>query len=353
MRRASVLSLLMILGISAGLFAQQQGTPPPPPQQAQPAPQGQQPLVTNVRLVDLLFTVINKRERFVTDLEKTDFKVLEDNQPQQIRFFSRQSDLPLRVALLLDTSNSIRQRLKFEQDAATDFLYNVLRPNRDQAFLMTFDSDPEVVLDYTSDLDKLRDAINAQRAGGGTALYEAVIKASEKLANAPLPPGENPNMRRILVVISDGEDNLSQHTRADSIESAQRSGVVIYPISTSTEWVSTDDTSNDPAKRMNRKYLKSEGDEVLNGFANETGGRAFFPYHVEDVSESFLDIGTELRSQYSLAYSPTNGIVDGKFRKIHIEVINRKGLDVRTRKGYYAVPPIVSTLVPGEGSQDR
>ena len=106
---------------------------------------------------------------------------------------------------------------------------------------------------------------------------------------------------------------------------------------------------------MNRKYLKSEGDEVLTAFANETGGRAFFPYHVEDVSESFLDIGTELRSQYSLAYSPTNGIVDGKYRKIQIEVVGRKGLDVRTRKGYYAVPPIVSTLVPGEGqsNQDR
>jgi Ca-activated chloride channel family protein len=348
MRRASVFCVLVILGISAGVFAQQQTTPPPPAQ----APPSQQPLVSNVRLVDLLFTVVNKREKFITDLDQADFKVLEDNQPQQIRFFSRQSDLPLRVALLLDTSNSIRQRLKFEQDAATDFLYNVLRSNRDQAFLMTFDSEPEVDLDYTSDLDKLRNTINEQRAGGGTALYEAIIAASQKLANAPLPAGPNPSMRRVLVVISDGEDNLSRHTRADAIEAAERSGVVIYPISTSTEWISAEDT-DDPSKRMNRKYLKSEGDEVLTAFANETGGRAFFPYHVEDVSESFLDIGTELRSQYSLAYSPINGIVDGKYRKIQIEVVGRKGLDVRTRKGYYAVPPIVTTLVPGEGQWNQ
>jgi Ca-activated chloride channel homolog len=217
-----------------------------------------------------------------------------------------------------------------------------MRRDRDLAFLMTFDSDPEIVLDYTNDLDKLRDAIQAQRAGGGTSLYEAIMAASKKLVDAPLPSGGNSDMRRILVVITDGDDNLSSHTRADAIESAEKSGVVIYPISTSTEWVTAEDPE-DFVHRMDRKVIKTDGDKVLQAFADETGGRAFFPYHVDDVAQSFLDIGVELRSQYSLAYVPTNSIADGKYRKIRIEVINRKDLDVRTRKGYYAVPPIMIT----------
>lgn len=348
MRRKSVSRNLILVAVfvacaCVATWAQQSVPPPPPSQQQTPTtitPQQPGRIIQNVQLVNVLFTVVNRGQRFVTDLEKTDFKVTEDNQAQDIRFFSRQTDLPLRVALLLDTSNSIRPRLKFEQDAAIDFLYNVMRKDRDQAFLMTFDSDPEIVQDYTNDLDVLRDTIQAQRAGGGTSLYEAIIKASQKLIDAPPPKTGGPEMRRILVVISDGEDNLSSHTRMDSIESAERSGVVIYPISTSTEWVSPDE-NNDFAHRMDRKVMKSEGDKVLDAFANETGGRAFFPYHVDDVAQSFLDIGVELRSQYSLAYSPTNAIADGKFRKIRIEVTSRKGLDVRTRKGYYAVPPIM------------
>jgi len=330
---------------------QQNQAPPAAAKPAQATPPSQS-IVSNVRLVDILFSVVNHRQRYVTDLDQADFKVTEDNHPQQIRFFSRQTDLPLRIALLLDTSNSIRERLTFEQDAAVNFLYNVMRPDRDQAFLMTFDAEPEVILDYTNDMDKLRDTIQAQRAGGGTALYEAIIKASDKLAKAPLTKNTDPDVRRILVVISDGEDNLSGHTRVDAIESAQRAGTVMYPVSTSTEWVSPDQ-SNDMAKRMDRKVMKNEGDKVLDAFANETGGRAFFPYHVDDVAQSFLDIGTELRSQYSLAYIPTNGISDGKYRKIRIELVNRKGLEVRTRTGYFATPPIMITptgeRIPGQG----
>ena len=354
--RRNLIFCVVILALACGsLLArgpqqqQQQNQAPPPA--ARPAQPGQS-IVSNVRLVDILFSVVNHRQRFVTDLEQSDFKVSEDNQLQQIRFFSRQTDLPLRIALLLDTSNSIRERLTFEQDAAVNFLYNVMRPDRDQAFLMTFDAEPEVILDYTNDMDKLRDTIQAQRAGGGTALYEAIIKASDKLAKAPLTKSADPDVRRILVVISDGEDNLSGHTRVDSIEAAQRAGTVMYPVSTSTEWVSPDQ-SNEMSKRMDRKVMKNEGDKVLEAFADETGGRAFFPYHVDDVAQSFLDIGTELRSQYSLAYIPINGISDGKYRKIKIELVNRKGLEVRTRKGYFATPPIMVTptgeRIPGQG----
>jgi len=123
----------------------------------------------------------------VTDLEQSDFKILEDNTPQDIRFFGRETDLPLRIGLLLDTSNSIRSRLSFEQEAAVDFLTKVIRRNTDMAFLMTFDNEPEIIQDYTGDLSVLTDVIRKQRAGGGTALHDAIYRASEKLSNPPLP----------------------------------------------------------------------------------------------------------------------------------------------------------------------
>ncbi len=285
--------------------------------------------------MDVVFTVVNRRQKFITDLQKEDFSVFEDGQPQDLRFFSRQTDLPLRVGLLLDTSNSIRDRLKFEQEAAIDFLFNVIRRAKDQAFLMIFDNEPSIIHDYTADMGQLRDAILRQRAGGGTALYDAIYTAcQQRLSNPPMPPGENPEVRRVLVVISDGDDNLSTHSRGEAIEMAQRAGVVIYTISTSTQWVTAEE-GTDAAKRSNRKFVKEAGDKVLEHLAEETGGRAFFPYRVDDLAQSFQDIGDELRSQYSLAYVPTNRSADGKFRRIRIEV-NRKGLLVRARRGYYA-----------------
>lgn len=297
----------------------------------------------------MILAVVNHRQKYVTDLDRADFRVFEDNQQQEVRFFSRQTDLPLRVALLLDTSNSIRPRLQFEQDAAIDFIYNVLRPDRDQAFLMIFDMEPEVVQGYTNDLEALRNTISAQKAGGATSLYDAMVKASRMLADAPLPKNGPPEVRRVIVVISDGEDNQSSQTRKDAIDAAQRSGVVVYPISTSTEWVSPEE-STDPNKRFDRKFAKTDGDKVLEAFASDTGGRAFFPYHVDDVAQSFLDIGTELRSQYLVGYVPINGALDGKFHKIRIEIVGHKELEVRARKGYYAVPPIVITRITGGSS---
>lgn len=322
----------------------QQLPPPSPPASASAAPsQGPSiPQITQtVSEVDMLLAVVNRRQKFVIDLEKSDFQVLEDNRPQKVTFFSKQTDLPLRVAILLDTSNSIRPRLQFEQDAAIDFMYNVMRAEKDMAFLMTFDSQPDVILDYTNDVEKLRNTIAAQKAGGGTALYDAMVKASEKLMSAPLPKTGSPDMRRVLVVISDGDDNLSSHLKSEAIEVAARSNVSIYAISTSTQWLIPQDEI-DPNRKFDKKFAKTPGDQVLDAFATETGGRAFFPYHVEDVAQSFLDIVTELRSQYIVGYTPTNNVVDGKFRRIKIDIIGHKELEVRTRRGYYAIPPIVT-----------
>ena len=289
-----------------------------------------------VNLVDVLFTVLNRRNKLVSDLEQKDFRVLDDNVPQDIRYFSKQSDLPLRIGMLLDTSNSIRDRLKFEQDAANNFLFSVLRRNKDEAFVMTFDDEPEILQTFTGDTGALRDKILRTRAGGGTAVYDAIFDACVKeLSHPPRPPGDQPDVvRRVMILISDGEDNLSIHTRADAIEMAQRTSVVIYTISTSTQWVTLDDPSKE--KSGNRKYHLTEGDKVLQDLADETGGRPFYPYHVDDLDQSFQDIGEELRNQYSLAYNPTNHQLDGRYHKIKIEIPGEKGYQVRARRGYYA-----------------
>src|SRR5258706_5372104 len=325
--------ILLALPISES--AQQQQPQPPPPNQ-QETQKTQTTLIPVVNLVDVLATVLNRRNKLVPDLTQDDFKILDENTPQTIKYFSRQSDIPLRIGLLLDTSNSIRDRIKFEQDAAVNFLYTVLRRGKDQAFAMTFDDEPQMVHGFTGDTGLLRDQIIKTHAGGGTAVYDAIYEACAKhLSNPPRPPGDQPDIvRRVMILISDGEDNLSDHTRSEAIEMAQRTSVVIYTISTSTQWVSLSQT--DPSKMGDRKYHLTDGDKILQELADETGGRAFFPYHVDDLDQSFQDIGDELRNQYSIAYLPTNYVLDGRYHKIRIEVPEHKGYQGRARRGYFA-----------------
>ena len=313
----------------------QQGTPPPSAPN-QDASQDGQTFRREVNLVDVLFTVLNRHNKLVPDLEQGDFKVFDEGKPQQIRYFSKQTDLPLRIGMLLDTSNSIRERLKFEQDASVSFLYSVVRRNKDEAFVMTFDDEPQILQPFTSDTGTLRDQIMGTRAGGGTAIYDAVYEAcSKQLNHPPRPPGDQPDIvRRVMILISDGEDNLSTHTRAEAIELAQRTSVVIYTISTSTQWVALEETN--PNKTADRKYHLTDGDKILQDLAEETGGRAFFPYHVDDLDQSFQDIGDELRNQYSIAYQPANYVLDGRYHRIRVEVPDHKGYQVRARRGYFA-----------------
>jgi len=313
----------------------QQATPPAQSSN-QDASHSGQTFRREVNLVDVLFTVLNRRNKLVPDLEQGDFKVFDEGKPQEIRYFSKQTDLPLRIGMLLDTSNSIRDRLKFEQDASVSFLYSVLRRNKDEAFVMTFDDEPQILQPFTSDTGALRDQIIGTRAGGGTAIYDAIYEACLKQLNhPPRPPGDQPDIvRRVMILISDGEDNLSTHTRAEAIELAQRTSVVIYTISTSTQWVSLEETN--PNKTSDRKYHLTDGDKILQDLAYETGGRAFFPYHVDDLDQSFQDIGDELRNQYSIAYQPANYVLDGRYHPIRVEVPDHKGYQVRARRGYFA-----------------
>ena len=272
---------------------------------------------------------MDKHHRFVTDLDRDDFKIYENGVPQDIRFFGRETNLPLRIAVLLDTSNSIRLRMQFEKNAAEDFLQDVIRRGKDEAFLMTFDNEPEVIQDYTDQLYLLTAAIDAQRAGGGTALNDAIYMAAQKLEKAPLMRGQTSDLRRVIVVISDGNDDLSDHAFSDAVEEAIRSEAVIYTVSSDADWLAIDD----PDKP--KKYNMDPGDKVLRSLAEQTGGRAFFPYSVDDLAVSFENIGTELRSQYFIAYSPANPPTAGEYRQIEVRT-DRKGLIVRTRRGYYA-----------------
>jgi Ca-activated chloride channel homolog len=340
---AAAFCVLTSLALQAQQPAPPAAQPPAEPQQktnSDVLPQQKTPAITSTTgLVHLVATVVDRHRDFVTDLDQADFKVLEDGAPQDIRYFGRETDLPLRIGILLDTSNSIRPRLDFEKDAALDFLQHVLRRNKDQAFVMTFDNEPEVIQDYTGDLALLTDAIRKQRAGGGTALNDAIYRAAEKMQNPPIPKGANPEIRRVLVVISDGNDNLSDHALSEAVEATIRAEAVIYCISTNTDWLALD------GDKPHKIHVEG-GDKVLEQFADQSGGRVFYPYKVDDLAQSFVDIGDELRSQYFIAYSPNNSQTSGQYRKIDVQ-IDRKGLVVRTRKGYYATAP-ASPLQPGK-----
>src|SRR5271169_1285715 len=267
---------LFLLFAAAATCAQQNRAPspapaaPPPPQS--PVPNSGQSLTISVNLVDVLFTVLNRRNKLVPELDKPDFQVFDDNIRQEIRFFSKQTDLPLRIGMLLDTSNSIRDRLRFEQDASVNFLFSVLRHNKDEAFVMTFDDEPQVLQRFTGDTGLLRDQIVKTKAGGGTAIYDAIYTACfNELSHPPRPPGDQPDVvRRVMILISDGDDNLSTHTRSEAIEMAQITDVVIYTISTNTEWVSMSQKDQNTGSGL--KYHLTDGDKILQTLADETGG---------------------------------------------------------------------------------
>lgn len=273
------------------------------------------PIRVRVNLVNVLFTVLGKKKELVSNLRQDDFRVFENNRPQTIRFFSRETNLPLRVGVLIDTSNSIRERLHFEQNAAIDFLDDILRPGEDKAFVVGFDVEPVMAQDYTDDTDKLSNAIRSLQAGGGTGLYDAIYYAcKQKMIYIPAP---QPYLRRVLIIVSDGQDNFSEHSLDEALSMAQKAEAIIYAIS--TNWMGTG----------------GRGDKVLKYLASETGGRAFFPVEAFDLAEDFQRISRELRNQYSLAYVSSNPAHDGTFRKITINTIE-KGLKVQAKKGYFA-----------------
>jgi VWFA-related protein len=266
--------------------------------------------------VNVVFTVTDKHGKRITDLKQADFRFVDDNKPAaEIRSFHAETNLPLQVGLLIDASNSVRDRFKFEQESAIEFLNQTVRRGYDQAMVVGFDATPEVTQDFTDETEKLGQGVRMLRPGGGTALYDALYYACrDKL----LKKAQNGPTRRAIILLSDGEDNLSHVSREEAIEMAQRAEAIVYTIST------------------NVSGTKGAGDKVLERIADATGGRAFFPFQIRDVANAFAEIQDELRSQYAVSYKPADLKSDGHFRTIEIVALDRKSFRVRARRGYYA-----------------
>ena len=295
-------------------FAPPAATAPARTENSTPSDDSVLTITKRVNEVNLLFIATDKHGKFVRNLNENDFSILDDHKPpQSIVNFRRETDLPLRLGLLIDTSGSVRTRFTFEQEAAVSFLQQTLRRNFDKAFVMGFNARSLVAQDFTDDPTLLAAGVQRLQNGGGTALYDAIYHACQ----TRLAREEDRPLRRAIIVVSDGEDNQSEVTAMQAIEMAERAEVIIYAIS-------TDDSG-----------LILRGDKALQQLADWTGGRAFFPYKTKDVRNSFAAIQDELRSQYAVSYHPADFEADGRYRPIEITSF-KKDTQVRARKGYYA-----------------
>lgn len=323
MRSVKKLAALTAGAVLAGAVAIRALAQPPPAQE----PQVQAPTIkTQVNLVNLFVTVRDKSKRIVTDLKQDDFKVAEDGQDQKIAFFSKEVTLPITLGLLLDTSGSEQYMLGAIQQGAQSFLNRVMRKG-DEAMVMTFDLDVDLLADFTDDRSQLSRAINRAQintgGGGGvvtpgtipvsgskgTNFYDALYLAcNEKLATEA--------GRKAIVVLTDAEDNGSKVRVEEAIEAAQRTDTVVHIL-----------LVYDPHYGGNSSVAKK--------ITDETGGRMIVVNNEKHLQEAFDQISEELRSQYTLGYYPTNSARDGRFRKIKIDVANKDD-KVLARKGYYA-----------------
>lgn len=278
------------------------------------APNDPSRITVEVFRANFLMTVTDKKGRFVTDLTQQDFEVVESKKKQTILEFVAENNLPLRLGIVVDTSNSIRDRFKFQQEAASEFVRSVIRPQTDRAIVVGFDNSAQLLADLTDDVGKLETAIRGMRPGGGTALYDAIYFACRDKLMQDQPMYK---FRRALVILTDGDDNASRYTRDQALEMAQKADVVLYTISTNITRIPTD------------------GDKVLRYLSQETGGTAFFPFKATDLTQSFENIANELRSQYAILYRPEPLKLDGLYHPVEIKIKTRKDLIVRTRKGYF------------------
>jgi VWFA-related protein len=266
-----------------------------------------------VSLVNIVFTIIDKEGKHLSSFKQTDFEVFEDKNPQKIEYFSQMgkgSDVPLTIALLIDTSASVKDTLDLEKATAAEFFKEVLRPTKDLALIMQFDSEVNLVQDFTQDQKTLTRALQRLEAGNNTALYDAIYLAAEEKLKKEVG-------RKVMLVITDGEDTGSKVRKEAAIEAAQRNDVVIYGIG-----VQGSESYN---------FFN-----VLKSFAKETGGIAFSPRaKFSEIQAAFQSIGRDIQGQYSLAYVSTNQKKDGAYRSIDLRCKTR-GVQVRARKGYYA-----------------
>jgi VWFA-related protein len=304
---------------------QQPGTQLAAPSTQQPGapslPNQDQPTETirvQVNEVNLIFTVTDKKGKFITGLKRENFGLLDDGRPPlAVLRFTQQTNLPLRVGIMLDTSSSIRQRFQFEQDSAIEFFLQILHRD-DRAFVEGFDIQTDLAQDFTNNVDLLNQGIRKLRPGGGTALFDALYKTCK---DQMLTLQETGAVRRALILVSDGDDNYSRVQESDAIKMCQRADTIVYTIST------------------NISPSKDKGDDVLKQISEATGGQAFYPTRLEDVAIGFRNIEEELRSQYHLVYRPANLKMDGSFRTIYLQATDPH-YHVRAQKGYFAPRPV-------------
>ena len=319
--------LFFALALVAGTQVRaQQRTPTPTPE---PLPSDDQSKVI-ARIVRLPVTVLDGKRNPISGLTMNDFVVYEDKQPQKIEsFFDEQTSLPIYVAVLMDTSSSTAGKLRFEQEAAKDFIYTVVRLRKDKVAFGTFDDEVRLIQDFTDKLDLLDKAVDSiKKPGTQTALYDAVWEfCDQKLRSV--------NGKRVIVVITDGDDTYSRARLKDAIDIAQRTETLVFAISTKAGFSGT-------VPGVEAGQVKDAGDKELDRLCGETGGKAFFTGDKLALERSFTQVARELRSQYLLTYKPTRAF-DGSYRQIEVKLADRsrKNLEVRTRKGYTAADDTV------------
>jgi Ca-activated chloride channel family protein len=358
-RRPILLLLFVFMVLCAGvashtMFAKTQtasdqaakpaASPSPPPRTREELPVESDEIVkVETNLTNIFFTAADKNKRFISDLKAEDIRVLEDGQPQEIFTFQQNIDLPLSLAILIDTSASEERTLPDEKAAAQSFLENVLRPNKDEAAILSFTGETTLEQGFSGNIERLRRAIERvefvppsgyvgggvvvngtppisgtnQALAGSTAIWDAIWATSEELMSTSAE-----HTRRAIILLTDGVDTISRMKMHDAIERAQKADALIYAIGIGDRY----------------SFNVNEGD--LRKIAERTGGRAYFPRHERDLREAFAQIQRDLREQYLVAYSPSNKTRDGSYRKIEIQVVNPalrdRDLKLNYRSGYFA-----------------
>ena len=355
--RPILLTLFVLVLLCAGvanssMFAKNESSrraspvpsPSPSPRVREEIPQDSDEVIkVETNLTNIFFTAADKNKRFVSDLKAEDILVLEDGQPQQIFTFQQNIDLPLSLAILIDTSASEERTLPDEKVAARAFLENVLRANKDEAAILSFTGETTLEQGFSGNLDRLRRAIERvefvppsgyvgggvvvngtppisgtnQSLAGSTAIWDAIWATSEELLGTSAE-----HTRRAIILLTDGVDTSSRLKMHEAIERAQKADALIYAIGIGDRYT----------------FNVNEGD--LRKIAEKTGGRAYFPRHERDLHDAFTQIQRDLREQYLVAYSPSNKARDGSFRKIEIQVVNpdqrQRDLKLNYRSGYFA-----------------
>jgi VWFA-related protein len=321
-----------ISSVAVGLLLASAATAQNPRPQSTPTPDPNQAEVINIRRVRLPITVTDKKGQFVSGLTQNDFVVLEDKVPQKIDSFTNDesNNLPLYVAVLMDTSPSTAAKLKFEQESAMNFIQTVVRPRRDRVLFATFDHEITLRQDFTDRLELLDRAVYAvKKTGEQTALWDAIWQfCDQKMRSVP--------GRRVLVVITDGVDTYSRADINDAIDIAQRTETTIFAISTKAGLLST-------VVGVEAGTVKNKADKDLDKISDETGGAAFFTGDMLSLERSLNRIQKEIRSQYLITYKPANDKYDGSYRRVEVKLTNGQSLKLRTKKGYKAVADAVRT----------